>query len=80
MILGVPVLANRIGGIHEAFPYPECGKLFEPNSLPEEVAVWIKTHLLDYCNYLDNRDKLSSHWQEFTWQHSMKKISDILMS
>mgnify|MGYP006264296543 CR=1 FL=1 len=33
MILGVPVLANRIGGIPEAFPYPECGELFKPNTI-----------------------------------------------
>lgn len=80
MILGVPVLANRIGGIPEAFPYPECGKLFESYSLPEDVAEWIKKYISDYSNYLDNRKRLSYHWREFTWTNSIKKISDILRS
>ena len=80
MILGVPVIANKVGGIPEAFPYPECGKLFEPNGPPEEVAEWIKRYTLDYGNYLKNRKKLSNLWSEFTWTNSMRKISDILRS
>tara|TARA_B100001989_G_scaffold85898_1_gene59634 strand:- start:14566 stop:15711 length:1146 start_codon:yes stop_codon:yes gene_type:complete len=80
MILGVPVIANRVGGIPEAFPYPECGKLFEPNRPPEEVAEWIKRYTLDYSNYLKNRKKLSNLWNEFTWTNSIRKISDILRS
>ena len=80
MILGVPVIANKIGGVPEAFPYPECGKLFEPNMPPKEVAEWIERYILDYSNYLKNRKKLSNHWREFTWSNSIKQISDILKS
>ncbi len=80
MILGVPVLANDVGGIPEAFPFDECGKLFSPDCSAKEVANWIRLNIQNYNIYLEKREKLSLKWQEFTWTTAVEKISQIIKS
>ncbi|EHA62376.1 glycosyltransferase family 4 protein [Synechococcus sp. WH 8016] len=78
--LGVPVLAHDVGGINSTLPFSACGQLFKSHPSPVEVAEWIAVKLYNYTNYLAWRAELATHYQEFTWELSVRKLSKIVLN
>lgn len=78
--LGVPVIANNVGGIPSTLPDPNCGELFSGEASAAEVADWIASRLNPYESYLAWRSALAIRWREFTWAAAVEQLAPILSS
>ena len=76
--LGVPVLANAIGGIASTLPDGGCGRLFAPHPSAAEVADWIAARINPFSGYLAWREELAPRWREFTWAAAVEQLAGIL--
>ena len=77
--LGVPVLAQAVGGIASTIPDGGCGQLFAFRPTANEVADWIVARISVYEDYLAWREALAHRWREFTWGTSVHQLSQILV-
>ena len=76
--LGVPVLANSIGGIPSTFTGMGYGKLFAEKVDVEDVVTWIQAQVSTYDRYLTMRQQLAAHSWDFTWDASALQLQEIL--
>ena len=61
--LGVPVLAQAVGGIASTIPDGGCGQLFAFRPTANEVADWIVARISVYEDYLAWREALAHRWR-----------------
>ena len=78
LLLGVPVICHDIGGISSTLPKSNFGKIFNSNPNPKDVYKWILDSFNPYDKYIDLRKKLLEKQNEFTWDKSVKNLSEIL--
>ncbi len=71
--LGVPVIANRIGGIPDTIP-EGLGFLFEPNSPPEIIADLLQSFVDNPTSYQKLRQQVIARAEEFSWQNTVHKF------
>ena len=71
--LGVPVIANRIGGIPDTLP-EGLGFLFEPNSPPELVADLLESFVVNPSSYQELRQQVIARAEKFSWQNTVRKF------
>jgi len=71
--LGVPVLANRVGGIPATVP-DGLGFLFEPNTPPEQVANLLESFVSQPSQYDKLRKRVIERAKEFSWQSTIQKF------
>ncbi|PSO84862.1 MAG: glycosyl transferase family 1 [Cyanobacteria bacterium QH_9_48_43] len=71
--LGVPVLANRTGGIPDTVP-EGLGFLFEPGSSPKIIADLLESFVSHPNEYYQLRDRVAARAEEFTWQRTVEKF------
>ncbi|MGK7896152.1 MAG: glycosyltransferase family 4 protein [Xenococcus sp. (in: cyanobacteria)] len=74
--LGVPVIANRIGGIPDTLP-EGLGFLFEPNSPPELVADLLESFVNNPSSYQELRHRVIARSEEFSWQNTVRKFIEV---
>ena len=74
--LGVPVIANRIGGIPDTLP-EGLGFLFDPNSPPELVADLLESFVDNPSSYQELRQQVIARAEEFSWQNTVRKFIEV---
>ena len=80
LLIGVPILTHSIGGIPSTIPDDDCGIMFPANPNAREVAESIKYHIYPYENYLKWRGRIAKRKKEFTWDSSVDRLKNILMT
>lgn len=71
--LGVPVLANRLGGLPDTVP-EGLGFLFEPHSSPEKVATLLEFFIENPAEYHQLRQRVIARGEEFTWHQTVQNF------
>ena len=74
--LGVPVIANRIGGIPDTLP-KGLGFLFDPHSSPELVADLLESFVNNSSSYQELRQRVIARAEEFSWQNTVRKFIEV---
>ena len=74
--LGVPVVANRVGGIPDTIP-EGLGFLFEPSSSPETVADFLESFVDNPISYQELRQQVIARAEEFSWANTVHKFVQV---
>lgn len=74
--LGVPVLANRVGGIPATVP-EGLGFLVEPDSSPIEVADLLKSFINNPTTYQSLRQRVVDRSLEFSWDQTISNFTQV---
>ena len=74
--LGVPIIANRVGGIPATLPQG-LGHLFDLGTSPEEISDLLTSYISCSNKYVTLRKKVEARAEEFSWKTTINKFNQL---